>query len=175
VSLKNTSLLLSIIFLALLQAACTTINPSSSTPRPAHPTTPSESALQEETAKIDFKIVSGVAHDRNHDPFLLSMVPDPLISALGNGMYRMGIAFLWDPRSGRRYNVPLLTSFYYDGDDIIFFNDGNHNHKIDRWEASERHDVSDKHKTGEIVLPISAEVIDNAPWYDLELRLVFDH
>jgi len=173
VLLNNTLSLLVAASLALLQGACATIDQFPSAPSTALPAPLSDSERQAEMAKIDFEIISGTAYDQTGDPFTLSMVPGPVISALGNRTYRMGIVFLWDPQSGRRYSVPLLTTFHYNGDEIIFFNDGNRNHKIDRWEASEQHDVSDKNKTGEIDLSISSEVIDNSPWYNLVLRLVF--
>jgi len=124
-------------------------------------------------ARIDFTITGAIAHDRTDHGFILSMTTPPAIEALGNQIYRLKMVFVWDPRSGRPEKVPLTTSFYYDGENIIFFNDETGNHRLNAGEPRELHSLALTSDSGELALSIKAEVIDNSPWYDLDLLLKF--
>jgi len=157
--------LLTLVSILLCQTACATLD--------ARPEVIPEAVLREDMARLDFDITGAIAHDRTNREFTLAMTSPPAIEALGNHMYRIAMIFLWDPRSGRPEKVPLTTRFHYDGERLTFFNDENENHRIDANEPRVQHPVTHTSDSRELVLSIQAEVIDNAPWYDLDLLLAF--
>jgi len=157
--------LLTLLLILLCPTACAALD--------ERPEVVPDALLREDMARLDFDITGVIAHDRSAHEFTLAMTSPPAIEALGQRMYRIAMILLWDPRSGRPEKVPLTTRFHYDGERITFFNDENENHRIDANEPRVQHLVTRTSGSGELVLSIQAEVIDNSPWYDLDLLLAF--
>jgi len=133
-------------------AAVVTPSSSSSSPAPAaaaeprNPAigqTPAQAPLLPNTSRVDFRILEGrVTISRRS--YVLDTFERPVITPLGGDVYQLEMKFRRDSKNSFRGDEVIVTKFWYDGVELIFFRDANNNNRLDRHESNVRYVIRHK-------------------------------
>jgi len=103
---------------------------------PAAPVAPS-------SFHVDFRILEGrVTISRRG--YVLDAFERPVITPLGGDVYQLEMKFRRDSKNSFRGDETIVTKFYYDGVELIFFWDANNNNQLDRYESNVRYVIDHK-------------------------------
>jgi len=168
-------------FLEVLTAPINTTPSTSAAPIKTPPPQKSSPALP---VHLNFRILNARAQISGRD-YIMDSTTRPIITALGENTYQLELTLRRDSNSSLRGDETVITHFYYDGVELLFFGDLNGNQRLDRREPSMRHIIShtqevisegNKHYLQPLHLTITLNRQHFRTWQrigNVELQLIF--
>jgi|GEM_PF-2568830 len=89
---------------------------------------------------VDFKVINARAIIGSRD-YVLDIRDKPIISKIAGNLYQLDLVMRRDSKVSLRGNERITTHFYYDGTELIFFGDKNHNYNFDRSESGKMYHI----------------------------------
>jgi len=134
------------VFFSVILGGCvnfSSLPPISKDTSPAAVTVPSPKPgrIDIQPAHIDFRVVDAKAMIGKRE-YIFDVRQRPDITALGENIYQMDLTLRRDSKHSLRADETITTHFYYDGMELIFFGDKNHNQRLDRKESTARYLIS---------------------------------
>jgi len=143
-------LVFSLLACAVYLGGCTTLedvlratSAAPAQPRPAMSAPSSVAPVAPSSFHVDFRILEGrVTISRRG--YVLDAFERPVITPLGGDVYQLEMKFRRDSKNSFRGDETIVTKFYYDGVELIFFWDANNNNRLDRYESNVRYVIDHK-------------------------------
>jgi len=134
--------------------------------------------------KLNFRIINAYADIGGRD-YVMDIHLRPIITLVNNNIYRLELTVKRDSNSSLRANEIIITHFYYDGLELIFFADKNRNQLFDSNENGKRYIIShtfelvrqnNKIHMQNRILPVDLQrkhVISAHKLHELRMQLLF--